>query len=167
MALLNILHFPDPRLRNKAQPVTQVDDNVRTLVDDMFETMYDAPGIGLAATQVNVAKRVIVIDISLEKNTPLCFINPEIVSRSGSEEMEEGCLSVPGVFESVQRAERITVRALGRDGKPFELDTDGLLAVCIQHEIDHLEGKLFVDYLSELKRNRVRKRMEKVRQHTL
>lgn len=167
MALLNILHFPDPRLRNKARPVTHVDDTVRTLVDDMFETMYDAPGIGLAATQVNVARRVIVIDISLEKNTPLCFINPEIVSRSGSEEMEEGCLSVPGVFESVQRAERITVRALGRDGKPFELDTDGLLAVCIQHEIDHLEGKLFVDYLSELKRNRVRKRMEKVRQHTL
>lgn len=167
MALLNILHFPDPRLRNKARPVAHVDAAVRRLVDDMLETMYDAPGIGLAATQVNVAQRIVVMDLSLEKNTPLCFINPEIVSRSGAEEMEEGCLSVPGVYETVQRAERVTVRALGRDGKPFELDADGLLAVCIQHEIDHLEGKLFVDYLSELKRTRVRKRMEKVRQHTL
>ena len=167
MALLNILHFPDPRLRNKALPVAHVDAAVRRLVDDMLETMYDAPGIGLAATQVNVAQRIVVMDLALEKNTPLCFINPEIVSRSGTEEMEEGCLSVPGVYEIVQRAERVTVRALGRDGKPFELDADGLLAVCIQHEIDHLEGKLFVDYLSELKRTRVRKRMEKVRQHTL
>lgn len=167
MALLNILHFPDPRLRNKARPVAHVDAAVRRLIDDMLETMYDAPGIGLAATQVNVAQRIVVMDLSLEKHTPLCFINPEIVSRSGTEEMEEGCLSVPGVYEMVQRAERVTVRALGRDGKPFELDADGLLAVCIQHEIDHLEGKLFVDYLSELKRTRVRKRMEKVRQHTL
>ena len=167
MALLNILHFPDPRLRNKARPVAHVDAAVRRLIDDMLETMYDAPGIGLAATQVNVAQRIVVMDLALEKNTPLCFINPEIVSRSGTEEMEEGCLSVPGVYEMVQRAERVTVRALGRDGKPFELDADGLLAVCIQHEIDHLEGKLFVDYLSELKRTRVRKRMEKVRQHTL
>ncbi len=167
MALLNILHFPDPRLRNKARPVAHVDAAVRRLIDDMLETMYDAPGIGLAATQVNVAQRIVVMDLALEKNTPLCFINPEIVSRSGTEEMEEGCLSVPGVYEMVQRAERVTVRALDRDGKPFELDADGLLAVCIQHEIDHLEGKLFVDYLSELKRTRVRKRMEKVRQHTL
>ena len=167
MALLNILHFPDPRLRNKALPVAHVDAAIRTLVDDMLETMYDAPGIGLAATQVNVAQRVVVIDLSLEKNAPLCLINPEIVSRSGVEDMEEGCLSVPGVYEMVQRAERVTVRALDRGGKPFELDSEGLLAVCIQHEIDHLEGKLFVDYLSELKRTRVRKRMEKVRQHTL
>lgn len=167
MALLNILHFPDPRLRNKAQPVVCVDASVRTLVDDMFETMYAAPGIGLAATQVNVAQRVLVLDISPEKNAPLCFINPEITSSSGAEEMEEGCLSVPDVYETVQRAERVTVRALARDGKPFALEADGLLAVCIQHEIDHLEGKLFVDYLSELKRTRLRKRLTKVRQQAL
>lgn len=167
MALLNILHFPDPRLRNKAQPVACVDAAVRALVDDMFETMYAAPGIGLAATQVNVAQRVLVLDISPEKNAPLCFINPEITSSSGVEEMEEGCLSVPDVYETVQRAERVTVRALGRDGKPFTLDADGLLAVCIQHEIDHLEGKLFVDYLSELKRTRLRKRLTKLRQQAL
>jgi peptide deformylase len=167
MALLNILHFPDPRLRNKAHPVERVDASVRTLVNDMFETMYDAPGIGLAATQVNVAQRVLVLDISPENNTPLCFINPEITRSSGVEEMEEGCLSVPDVFETVQRAERVTVRALDSTGKPFELEADGLLAVCIQHEIDHLEGKLFVDYLSELKRTRLHKRITKVRQQAL
>ncbi len=167
MALLNILHFPDPRLRTRAAPVTQVDDTIRRLVDDMFDTMYDAPGIGLAATQVNVHQRVIVIDVSEEKNEPRVFINPEIISRDGVEQMDEGCLSVPGVYETVERAERVKVRALNRDGQPFELETDGLLAVCIQHEMDHLEGKLFVDYLSSLKRERIRKKLEKLRRQTL
>ncbi len=167
MAILEILRFPDPRLRNEARPVAEVDAAVRQLVDDMFETMYEAPGIGLAATQVNVAQRVVVIDISEEHDEPLCFINPEILEREGEEQMEEGCLSVPGFFESVTRAERVKVRALDCDGKPFELDADGLLAVCIQHEIDHLDGKLFVDYLSNLKRQRIRKKLEKeARQRT-
>jgi peptide deformylase len=156
MAILDILHFPDPRLRNIAQPVTDVDDAVRQLIDNMFETMYAAPGIGLAATQVNVSKRVIVIDVSEDKTQPLCLINPELLDLQGVEEMEEGCLSVPGVYETVQRADKVQVRALGRDGTPFELETGGLLAVCIQHEIDHLNGKLFVDYLSQLKRTRIR-----------
>ena len=163
MALLQILEFPDPRLRTRAQPVTQVDAALRTLIDDMFETMYAAPGIGLAATQVNVAKRLLVIDVSEKHDRPLVLINPDVVAREGVEETEEGCLSVPGVFDKVTRAERITVRALDRDGKPFELEADGLLAVCIQHEIDHLDGKLFVDYLSELKRTRIRKKLEKER----
>jgi peptide deformylase len=163
MALLQILEFPDPRLRTKAQPVTQVDAALRTLVDDMFETMYAAPGIGLAATQVNVPKRVLVIDISEKRDQPLVLINPDILAREGVEETEEGCLSVPGVFDKVTRAERIRVRALDRDGKPLEFEADGLLAVCIQHEIDHLDGKLFVDYLSELKRTRIRKKLEKER----
>jgi peptide deformylase len=166
MAKLEILTFPDERLRRRAGPVEVVDDSVRALIDDMFETMYDAPGIGLAAIQVNVPKRVVVIDISDEKNEPLCFINPEIVSRDGLEQMEEGCLSVPGFYETVTRAERVTVRALARDGKPFELDTDGLLAVCIQHEIDHLDGRLFVDHISSLKRHRIRKKLEKERRQT-
>jgi peptide deformylase len=161
MTILNILHFPDPRLRNVAQPVEQVDDSVRQLVDDMFETMYAAPGIGLAATQVNTARRIVVIDISEEKDQPLCLINPEILELDGVEEMEEGCLSVPGVYERVQRAEQVKVAALDRTGKPFEMQADGLLAVCIQHEIDHLDGKLFVDYLSQLKRTRIRKKLEK------
>ncbi len=166
MAILDILHYPDARLRNKAKPVQQVDDALRTLVDDMFETMYQAPGIGLAATQVNVGKRLLVIDISEEKDSPLCFINPQILEKDGEEQMEEGCLSVPGIFEKVTRADRIRVRALDRDGEPFEIDADGLLAVCIQHEIDHLDGKLFVDYLSSLKRQRIRKKLEKEdRQH--
>ena len=163
MALLQILEFPDPRLRNRAQPVTHVDTALRTLIDDMFETMYAAPGIGLAATQVNVAKRVLVIDLSEKRDQPLALINPEILERSGVEETEEGCLSVPGYFDKVTRAEKIRVRALDRDGKPIEFDADGLLAVCIQHEIDHLDGKLFVDYLSELKRTRIRKKLEKER----
>lgn len=167
MAFLPILHFPDPRLRTVSTPVEQVDDEVRTLLDNMLETMYEAPGIGLAAPQVNVFKRVIVIDITEERNDPRCFVNPEIVERRGAQEFEEGCLSVPNIYEQVQRAEWIRVKALGRDGRPFELETDGLLAVCIQHEIDHLDGKLFVDYLSELKRNRIRKKMEKLRRHTL
>ena len=161
MTTLNILHFPDPRLRNVAQPVEQVDDDVRQLVDDMFETMYAAPGIGLAATQVNIARRIVVIDISEEKDQPLCLINPELIELDGVEEMEEGCLSVPGVFERVQRAEQVKVAALDRSGTPFELQAAGLLAVCIQHEIDHLDGKLFVDYLSQLKRTRIRKKLEK------
>lgn len=161
MAILDILHFPDPRLRNQAQPVARVDDATRRLIDDMFETMYAAPGIGLAAIQVNVPQRVIVVDISEHRTEPLALVNPQILSREGVEEMDEGCLSVPGVYEPVQRAERIRVRALDRDGEPFERDADGLLAVCIQHEVDHLDGKLFVDYLSSLKRQRIRKKLEK------
>jgi len=161
MAKLEILHFPDDRLRNVATPVSEVDDNIRQLVDDMLETMYEAPGIGLAATQVNVHKRVIVIDVSLEKDQPLCLINPEILAKDGIEQHEEGCLSVPGIYETVERADHIKVKALDREGQPFELETGDLLAVCIQHEIDHLDGKLFVDYLSALKRNRIRKKLEK------
>ena len=161
MPLLEILHYPDPRLRNIAQPVSQIDDAVRSLVDNMFETMYAAPGIGLAATQVNSSRRVIVIDVSEENNQPLCLINPEILEIRGSEEMEEGCLSVPGFFETVQRADWVRVRALDRDGQACEIEADGLLAVCIQHEVDHLDGKLFVDYLSQLKRTRIRKKLEK------
>ena len=161
MPKLEILHFPDPRLRKKAVPVAQVDDQVRQTVDAMFETMYDAPGIGLAATQVNIQKRIIVIDISENKNQPWCFINPEIIELTGKEEMEEGCLSVPGFYEPVQRAEHVKIRSLSREGGRFELDADGLLAVCIQHEVDHLDGKLFVDYLSPLKRQRIRKKLEK------
>jgi peptide deformylase len=173
MALLPILHFPDPRLRIKAAPVAAVNDALRKLVDDMFETMYAAPGIGLAAPQINVSKRVVVIDISLEHNQPLCLINPEILSREGEISSEEGCLSVPDEFEVVERASKVEVRTLGRDGQPFEMEAEGLLAVCIQHEIDHLDGKLFVDYLSALKKQRLRKRLEKqekmerVSRHTL
>ena len=163
MARLTILEFPDPRLRTRAQPVEHVDDELRRLIDDMFETMYAAPGIGLAATQVNVHKRVLVIDISETRDQPLALINPEVIQRQGIEETEEGCLSVPGIYDKVTRAERIRVRALDRDGKSIEMDADGLLAVCIQHEIDHLDGKLFVDYLSELKRTRIRKKLEKER----
>lgn len=161
MAILDILHFPDARLRNTAKPVEQVDDSVRKLIDDMFETMYEAPGIGLAAIQVNRLQRVIVVDISEERNQPLALVNPEILEKHGEEQMDEGCLSVPGIYETVQRAERVRVRALDREGKSFEMDVDGLLAVCIQHEIDHLDGKLFVDYLSNLKRQRIRKKLEK------
>ncbi len=159
MSLLKILEFPDPRLRTKAQPVEQVDDALRTLIDDMFETMYDAPGIGLAATQVDVHKRLLVADVSEDKQQPLVLINPEILSKDGVEVMEEGCLSVPGFYEEVERADRIVVRFLDRDGASQELEAEGLLAVCIQHEIDHLDGKLFVDYLSQMKRQRIRKRL--------
>ncbi|MFT5394023.1 MAG: peptide deformylase [Gammaproteobacteria bacterium] len=158
MALLDILHFPDPRLRNKASPVDEVDANIRKLVDDMFETMYDAPGIGLAAVQVNVPLEVIVIDISTEKSDPRCFINPRVVEECEHVETEEGCLSVPGVYETVQRARQVTVSALNARGEPFEIKADGILGVCIQHEMDHLQGRLFVDYLSRLKRQRIRKR---------
>ncbi|MCP5419438.1 MAG: peptide deformylase [Gammaproteobacteria bacterium] len=161
MALLNILHFPDPRLRKRAVPVDTVDEPLRTLVDDMLETMYAAPGIGLAATQVNVQKRVIVIDVSENKDQPLVLINPSILERTGEQQMDEGCLSVPGFYEPVQRANWIRFSALDRNGEPFERTAEGLLAVCVQHEIDHLDGKLFVDYLSALKRNRIRKKLEK------
>ncbi|MDH5326936.1 MAG: peptide deformylase [Gammaproteobacteria bacterium] len=167
MAILTVLHYPDPRLRTKAAAVDLVDDSIRTLVKDMFETMYQAPGIGLAATQVDVHKRVITIDISEDKKDPVCLINPEIIASSGEEKSEEGCLSVPGIYESVKRAETITVSALDQDGKAFQMEADGLLAVCIQHEMDHLEGKLFVDYLSELKRQRIRKKLDKLRQKTM
>ncbi len=164
MAKLTILEYPDPRLRTRAVPVTAVDATVRQLIDDMFETMYAAKGIGLAATQVNVHQRVLVTDTSADRSRPLAFVNPQIIEREGTTEAEEGCLSVPGIFDVLRtRAERVVVRALGRDGQPFEMELDGLLAVCLQHEVDHLEGKLFVDYLSELKRNRIRKRLEKER----
>ena len=164
MAKLTILEYPDPRLRTSAVPVGTVDDSIRTLIDDMLETMYAAPGVGLAATQVNVHKRVLVADVTREQNQPLAFVNPEIIEREGKTEAEEGCLSVPGIFDKLNtRSERVVVRALDREGKPFELEADGLLAVCIQHEMDHLEGRLFVDYLSELKRTRIRKKLEKER----
>ena len=167
MAILPILHYPDPRLRNKALPVERVDDEIRALLDDMLETMYEAPGIGLAAPQVDISKQAIVIDISEERNQPLCLVNPEILSRRGESQREEGCLSVPFIYEPVGRAEWVKVRALGHDGQAFEIEADGLLAVCIQHEIDHLDGKLFVDYLSEIKRGRIRKKLEKFRRKTL
>lgn len=163
MAILQILEYPDPRLRTKAEPVTNVDDELRALIDDMFETMYAAPGIGLAATQVNVHRRLLVADVSEDHNDPRVFINPEILAKDGVAVTEEGCLSVPGYFEKVERADHIRIRALGADGEPFEAEFDGLLAVCVQHEIDHLDGKLFVDYLSELKRQRIRKRIQKSR----
>jgi peptide deformylase len=164
MAKLTILEFPDPRLRTRATPVAVVDEGIRRLIDDMFETMYAAPGVGLAATQVDVHKRVLVVDVSKDQDHPLAFVNPEIVEREGSTEAEEGCLSVPGIFDKLTtRSERIVVRALDRNGKPFETEADGLLAICLQHEMDHLEGKLFVDYLSDLKRTRIRKKLEKDR----
>lgn len=163
MALLEILHHPDPRLRKKAAPVAAVDATVTQLVDDMFETMYNARGIGLAATQINVHQRVVVIDLSEENNEPLCFINAEILSKEGEVVHEEGCLSVPDYYEKVTRAEKIRVKALDKEGTEFEMDADGLLAICIQHELDHLDGKLFVDYLSSLKQQRVRKKLEKLK----
>jgi len=160
---MQILEYPDPRLRTRAVPVETVDESIRKLVDDMLETMYMAPGIGLAATQVNVHKRLLVADVSEGHDDPRCLINPEIIDSDGVETTEEGCLSVPGIYERVERAETIRIRALDRDGNPFEEDLDGLLAVCVQHEIDHLNGKLFVDYLSDLKRQRIRKRLDKSR----
>jgi len=166
MALLPILEFPDPRLRTVAAPVDPAriaDTEFQKLVDDMFETMYEAPGIGLAASQVDVHQRFMVIDVSEEKNQPMVFINPEIVARDGEQVYQEGCLSVPGIFADVTRADRITVKYLDRTATACELDVDGLLAVCIQHEMDHLAGKLFVDYLSPLKREMVRKKLAKAR----
>ncbi|MBX3680569.1 peptide deformylase [Cognatazoarcus halotolerans] len=161
MALLPILRYPDERLHTKAKPVPQVDDSIRKLVTDMAETMYEAPGIGLAATQVNVHLRVVVIDTSEDRSKLLAFINPEIVERSGEQSCEEGCLSVPGIYETVTRAERVKVRALDEKGEAFELEAEGLLAVCIQHELDHLDGKVFVEYLSRLKLNRIKSRLAK------
>ncbi|HEY5739375.1 MAG TPA: peptide deformylase [Gammaproteobacteria bacterium] len=161
MALLNILHFPDPRLRTVARPVTEFDDDLRRLVGDMFETMYEAPGIGLAATQVDRHIRLLVLDVSEGRNRPRCLINPRILEADGEEEMDEGCLSVPGFYEKVQRADHIRVRAQDEHGEFHEFEASGLEAVCIQHEMDHLEGKLFVDYLSGLKRNRIRNKLLK------
>ena len=163
MAILKVLEFPDPRLRTRALPVSDVDDALRQQIDDMFETMYAAPGIGLAATQVDFHRRLLVADVSSDKNQPHVLINPDIVERRGQVITEEGCLSVPGFYADVERAEEIRVRFLGRDGKAREIEMDGLLAVCVQHEIDHLDGKLFVDYLSESKRQRIRKRLQKDR----
>ncbi|MEJ2298596.1 MAG: peptide deformylase [Woeseiaceae bacterium] len=165
MAKLNILEFPDPRLRTRAAPVDSVDDELRTLIDDMFETMYEAPGIGLAATQVNVHQRLLVADVSPDKTEPHVLINPEILEKDGVTVTDEGCLSVPGYYEEVERAQHIRVRFLDRHGEQQEMEAEGLLAVCIQHEMDHLEGKLFVDYLSEAKRQRIRKKLEKERRH--
>ena len=162
MSILTILEFPDPRLRTVAEPVESVDDAIRTLVDDMFDTMYDAPGIGLAATQVNVHKQVVVMDLSEDRSEPLVFINPKVtVLQDDTLPYDEGCLSVPGFYETVDRPANIKVDALDRDGNAFTLEPDGLLAVCIQHELDHLQGKLFVDYISPIKRQRIRKKLEK------
>jgi peptide deformylase len=163
MALRTILEFPDPRLRTRAQPVTRFDAELGRLIDDLFESMYAAPGIGLAATQVDVHQRVLVIDVSKERNEPLELVNPQILAREGVAASEEGCLSVPGIYEDVERAAKVRIRAQDRHGNVFERDFDEVLAVCIQHEMDHLEGKLFVDYLSELKRQRIRKKLEKDR----
>ena len=162
MALLPILRYPDPRLHTRAAPVLKVDDSIRKLVADMAETMYEAPGIGLAATQVNVHQRVVVIDVSEDQSEPLVFINPDITVLDETQcDYDEGCLSVPGFYETVTRPQHIRVKALDRDGQPFEIEPQGLLAVCIQHEIDHLNGKLFVDHISGLKRDRIRKKLEK------
>jgi peptide deformylase len=163
MALLPILEFPDPRLRTRAAPVQQFDAALKQLIADMLQTMYAAPGIGLAATQVNVHRQLLVMDVSSEKNQPEVYINPEIVTRDGVEVSEEGCLSVPNIFEEVERAARVRVRAQDADGHAFERELEGLTAVCLQHEIDHLAGKLFVDYLSGLKRERIRRKLEKER----
>lgn len=163
MAILEILEYPDPRLRTIAKPVKEVNEQIRTLIEDMFETMYDAPGIGLAATQVNHHIQLIVMDLSEDRSEPRVFINPEITILEGEpEKMQEGCLSVPGFYEDVERIEHVLIKALDRNGDAFELEATGLLAVCIQHEMDHLNGKLFVDYLSALKRNRIKKKLEKV-----
>ena len=161
MSKLTVLHFPDPRLRKKAKPVAAVDGGIKQLSKDMLETMYAENGIGLAATQVNVQQRVVVMDLSAERDTPVTLINPEIMDTTGSEEMEEGCLSVPGFSDVVQRAEKISYRFLNLDGEKIEDEADGLRAVCIQHEIDHLDGKLFIDYLSPIKKQRIRKKIEK------
>jgi len=161
MAKLTILEFPDPRLRTRASPVESVDDGLKSLIDDLFDTMYEAPGIGLAATQVNVHKRVLVADVSADKSEPYALINPVILEKDGVTVTEEGCLSVPGYYEEVERAEHIRVKFIDRLGDDVEMEAEGLLAVCIQHEMDHLEGKLFVDYLSEAKRSRIRKKLVK------
>jgi peptide deformylase len=161
MALLPILRYPDPRLHKKAAVVEQVDESIRKLIADMAETMYEAPGIGLAATQVDVHKRVVVIDVSEDKSNLMAFINPEILGRSGEQACEEGCLSVPGIYEKVTRSERVKVRALDAKGEPFTLEAEGLLAVCVQHEIDHLDGRVFVEHLSQLKQGRIKAKLAK------
>ena len=169
MAILDILEFPDPRLRTIAKPVdpSEINDNFRQLIDDMLETMYAAPGIGLAATQVNVHKRLLVLDVSDNQDSPQVFINPQITPLTEEQQpYEEGCLSVPGFYEKVERAAKVHIKALDRNGKEFEIIADGLLAVCIQHEVDHLEGKLFVDYVSRLKRDRIQKKLEKIQRKT-
>lgn len=165
MSLLTILEFPDPRLRTRAQPVTAFDSVLRKLAEDMLETMYDAPGIGLAATQVDRHVQMLVLDVSEEKNAPMIIVNPRILEKEGTETCQEGCLSVPGIFADVERAERIRLAAQDVQGNALEIEAEGLLAVCIQHEMDHLIGKLFVDYLSPLKRDMVRKKLEKQRRH--
>ncbi|MCO7264244.1 peptide deformylase [Dickeya zeae] len=162
MSVLQVLHFPDERLRTQAKPVKEVNAEIQRIVDDMFDTMYEEEGIGLAATQVDIHQRIIVIDVSEERDQRLVLINPELLEKSGDTGIEEGCLSIPETRALVPRAERVKVRALDREGKPFELDADGLLAICIQHEMDHLVGKLFVDYLSPLKRQRIRQKLEKL-----
>lgn len=167
MALLNILQYPDERLHTVAQPVAQIDERIQTLVADMFETMYEARGIGLAATQVDVHERVVVMDLSEEKNEPRVFINPVITHQDGETTYEEGCLSVPGIYDTVTRAERITVEALNEKGETFTLEADGLLAICIQHELDHLMGKVFVEHLSLLKQNRIKTKLKKRQKHNL
>lgn len=167
MALLSILHYPDQRLHTVASPVKEVNAEIRKLIDDMAQTMYAAPGIGLAATQVNVHKRVIVVDISESHDKLMVLINPRIIALDGAGEREEGCLSVPGIYEKVTRAERVTVEALDRNGKSFTLHADGLLAVCIQHEIDHLEGKVFVEHLSRLKQTRIKIKLQKLQRETM
>ncbi len=167
MSILQILHYPDARLHKIATPVTSVDDMIRRLVRDMAETMYAAPGIGLAATQVDVHKQVIVIDVSEDKNALQVFINPRLIGSEGLREYEEGCLSVPGIYEKVRRPEKATVEALDINGQLFRIDAEGLLAVCIQHEIDHLKGKVFVEYLSQLKQTRIRQKMKKRQRETM
>jgi peptide deformylase len=167
MAILNILHYPDERLHTVAKPVTEVDDRIRRLVADMADTMYAAPGIGLAATQVDVHEQVIVIDISEDRSELRAFINPRIVASSGTQDYEEGCLSVPGIYDTVRRAEKVTVEALDREGKPFTVEAEGLLAVCIQHEMDHLKGKVFVEYLSQLKQGRIKNKLKKRLRETM
>jgi len=162
LSILTVLEFPDRRLRTKAKEVTVFDQAIKTLVDDMTETMYEAKGVGLAATQINVHQRVIIIDVSEEKDAPLCLINPEIIEKEGIEESEEGCLSVPGFFENIKRADHVKIKAQDKEGKPFEMEAGELLSVCIQHEMDHLDGKLFVDYLSPLKRRRIKAKLDKI-----
>jgi peptide deformylase len=167
MSRLTIMEYPDPRLRTRARPVEQFDAALGRLIDDMFETMYEAKGIGLAATQVDVHRRLIVLDLSEDRSEPLVFINPEILEREGAAKTEEGCLSVPGIFDDVQRAARVRVRAQDRTGAVFERELDGVVSVCVQHEMDHLEGKLFVDYLSDMKRDRIRKKLDKERKERI
>lgn len=166
MALLSVLQYPDPRLRNQAKPVVTFNNDLRRMVDDMFETMYEQGGVGLAAIQVDIQQRIIAIDVSEDKKSPMCVINPEIVSQEGIQYEFEGCLSLPGVFDKVERSEKILVSALDQHGKPYQIEAEGLLSVCIQHEMDHLNGILFIDHLSRLKQERVRKKLEKLRRRT-